>query len=131
MTRRLNHGDIVVARFPEHVPPGHEQHGARPGIVTGLPEILGRPRFPVILLTPLTTDRGQIWVLQSPRLYPRLPAGTGGLPNDSIVLLDQTRAIGLERVVGYMGSLSKEMYQTIQDRLIQLIPRCFRWVNHI
>jgi len=58
VTSLLQPGDVVIALFPEHVPAGHEQRGVRPAIVLGFPEKLGQPRFPVVLVAPLTTDRG-------------------------------------------------------------------------
>jgi mRNA interferase MazF len=89
-------GDIVSADFPEHNPEGHEQEGARPAVVVGLPEKLGASRFPTLLLAPLTSDRGEArrWAAKSPSLYPRLSKGTAGLRSNSICLLDQVRALG-------------------------------------
>ena len=84
LNKRLAAGDLVLARFPEHVPAGHEQTGVRPAVVVGLPEALGMPRYPVIWVTPLTTDRGQVWATRSPQLYPQVPAGAAALPADSI-----------------------------------------------
>ncbi len=121
MAERLAPGDIVVVRFPEHIPPGHEQHGAQPAVVLGLPEVLGEPRFPVVLVAPLTTDRGQLWAERSPALYSRLPAGAGGLPSASIVLLDQVRFLGLERVAAYLGTVRTDAYQPICHGLQRLL----------
>ncbi len=121
MARRLAQGDIVLARFPEHLPSGHEQHGLRPALVVGLPDLLGQPRFPVVLLIPLTTDRRQAWASRSPRLYPTLPAGAGGLPIDSLALLDQTRSLDWERVARYLGTLPAEAYRPIRDGLRALL----------
>jgi mRNA interferase MazF len=88
-SRGLAVGDVVLAQFPEHLPPGHEQQGLRPAIVVGLPDRLGLPRFPIVALVPLTTDRGEAWSTHNPALYPRLAARTGGLRVDSLALLDQ------------------------------------------
>lgn len=121
MARRLAPGDVLLARFPEPRPSGHEQHGLRPALVVGLPDLLGQPRFPVVLLTPLTTDRRQAWASRSPRLYPRLPAGAGGLPADSLALLDQTRSLDWERVAGYLGTLPSEVYQPVRDGLHDML----------
>ena len=121
MAKPLEPGDVVLAWFPEHAPAGHERHGARPAVVVGLPEALGEPRFPVILLTPLTTAREQEWATRSPALYPRLPANAGGLPSPSIALLDQTRALGLERVNAFLGTLRPEMYRPIREGLLRML----------
>lgn len=121
MGRRLMPGDVVTVRFPRHMPPGHEQHGLRPAIIVGVPETLGQPRFPVVLLTPLTTDRGQPWAARSPELYPRVPAGSGGLPSPSLALLDQTRAVGVDRLVAYIGRLPTQVYQPVRSGLLRML----------
>lgn len=121
MGRPLMPGDVVTVRFPEHRPPGHEQHGLRPAIVVGVPETLGKPRFPVILLTPLTTDRRQPWAARSPALYPPIPAGIGGLPSPSLALLDQTRAVGVDRLVGYIGRLPTQVYRPVRSGLLRML----------
>ena len=114
-------GDIVIARFPEHLPPGREQYGIRPALVLGLPERLGHPRFPVVLLAPLTTDRGQAWATDNPRLYPRLKEGLGGLPSASLVLVDQTRFLSIQRISTWLGALERESWEPIRDGLMEII----------
>ena len=59
MSRPLNIGDVITARFPVHRPVGHEQEGLRPALVIGLPNRVGSPRFAMLLLAPMTTDRQQ------------------------------------------------------------------------
>ena len=115
---KLELGDVVTARFPAQDPQGREQEGYRPAVIVGLPELLGRPRFNMVLVVPLTTDRQESWS-RSP-LYPRLRAGTGGLPKDSVVLLEQTRALDTERMARYLGQLSEEQYEPIQQGLARI-----------
>ena len=103
-----------MARFPEHVPPVHEQLGRRPAIIVGLPEAAGVPRFPAVILAPMTSYHQQAWAIQSPHLYPTLTAGTGGLPVDSVVLLDQTRALDADQVEQYRGSLPADDHARIE-----------------
>lgn len=116
-------GDIVSADFPEHNPREHEQEGPRPAVVVGVPETLGASRFPTLLLAPLTSDRGEArrWAAKSPELYPRLPRGSAGLRSNSICLLDQVRALGAERIRGYLGSLSGEEYRPILEGLRRMM----------
>ncbi len=71
----LQIGDIVTARFPQQNPQAHEQEGQRPAIVVGLPNRIGNPRFPLVILVPITSDRGQAWANDSPDLYPKFTAG--------------------------------------------------------
>lgn len=49
--------DVISALLPEHAPGGHEQQGLRPTVVVGVPELLGEPRFEVLVVVPMTTDR--------------------------------------------------------------------------
>ena len=114
-------GDVISVLFPAHVPGGREQQGYRPAVVVGLPERLGEPRFEVLVVVPMTTDRGQQWSERSPALYPRLAKGTANLRSSSLCLLDQVRAIGAERVRGYRGSLDAEQYRPIHDGLRRMM----------
>ena len=113
----LGIGDVVFALFPAHRPGGHEQEGMRPAVVVGLPERLGDPRFGVLIVAPMTTDRGQEWAERSPTLYPRFPEGTANLKSPSICLLDQVRALDAGRVRRYRGSLNRGQYRLLRDRL--------------
>lgn len=113
MTTALTPGAVFVADFPEHNPSGHEQEGPRPAVLVGLPTNAGRPRFPVLMLAPVTTFRGQAWVTAAPDLYPVLRAGAGGLRVDSVALVDQTRALDASRVSRYLGTLTPEGYAPV------------------
>lgn len=113
MTALLTLGAVFVAEFPEHDPSGHEQEGPRPAVLVGLPTRVGRPRFPVLLLAPVTTFKGQAWVEAAPDLYPVLRAGAGGLRVDSVALVDQTRALDASRVARFLGTLTPEAYAPI------------------
>lgn len=119
--RSLQFGDVVTARFPQQNPQGREQEGFRPAIVVGFPNRLGIPRFSLIVVIPITTDKGQTWALASPDLYPRFAAGVAGLSSPSIVLLDQIRVIDVSRIVDYRGSLTPDEYQPILIGLQRMI----------
>ena len=122
MTERvLQVGDVVTVKFPSQVPRGREQEGFRPAIVVGLPSRLGKLRFPLIFVVPMTTDRGQDWVRNAPNLYVRFAAGVAGLKSPSIALLDQVRAVDVSRVVAYRGSLSSQQYGEIAEAFRQII----------
>jgi len=114
-------GDVISALFPEHVPGGREQQGLRPAVVVGIPERLGEPRFEVLVVVPMTTDRSQAWSKRSPALYPRFARGTAKLRSPSICLLDQVRAIGAERVRGYRGTLTADQYHPIHAGLREMM----------
>lgn len=115
--RALGVGDVVVARLPAQNPSGHEQEGYRPAVIVGVPAQAGTPRFPMLVVAPLTTDRQQAWATAAPALYPALAAGTGGLPADSIVLADQVRALDATRIARQIGTLKTTEYAGIQQAL--------------
>lgn len=119
MAEPVSFGDILLIALPTHAPPGHEQEGVRPAVVVGLPEQAGEPRFPTVLVIPLTTQEGT-WSKKAPRLYSRLRAGAGGLPRPSVALLDQVRSVDVRRVSSYLGSLAGEEFQPIHDGLKQI-----------
>jgi len=118
--RRLSVGDIILISLPQHLPAGHEQSGLRPAIVAGLPDILGKPRYPILFVVPLTTRIGQ-WARKNPQLYPILTAKTGGVPQKSAILLDQLRAVDASRVSGCIGAVERKMAKYIQNQLMKMI----------
>lgn len=120
MTQRtLTPGDVLLARLPQLVPPGTEQSGIRPVVVVALPDSLGVPRYPMIVIAPMTTQLRE-WVKVSPELYPVLEAGVGGLTRQSAVMLDHLRGIDAERVVRPLGRLSDDAYRPIRSGLEQM-----------
>jgi mRNA interferase MazF len=117
----LQIGDVVTAKFPSQNPSGREQEGYRPAIVVGIPSRLGKLRFPLVFVVPMTTDRGQEWAEINPNLYVRFSAGIAGLKSPSIALLDQVRAIDLSRIVAYRGSLTPQQYTAITESLQKIM----------
>ena len=110
MTETLSPGDIILVALPVNEPRGREQEGTRPAVVVGIPE--GQVRFPMLVVAPLTTQKGD-WVEANLLLYPTLTDGMGGLTRDSVVLLDQIRAVDARRMMSYIGSLTPEDYEPI------------------
>jgi mRNA interferase MazF len=117
----LQIGDVVTAKFPSQNPSGREQEGYRPAIVVGIPSRLGKLRFPLVLVVPMTTDRGQEWADINPNLYVRFSAGVANLKSPSIALLDQVRAIDVSRIVAYRGSLTPQQYEAISESLQKIM----------
>ena len=110
MADTLVPGDLILVALPAHQPKGREQEGKRPALVVGIPP--GDVRYLVVLIAPLTTQSGK-WTQRNSVIYPRLAAGTGGLSQDSIVLLDQIRAIDARRMIAYLGTLTSTEYAPI------------------
>lgn len=117
----LQIGDVVTAKFPSQNPSGREQEGYRPAIVVGIPSRLGKLRFPLVFVVPMTTDRGQEWADINPNLYVRFSAGIANLKSPSIALLDQVRAIDISRIVAYRGSLTPKQYEAIAESLQKIM----------
>lgn len=121
MDDRMRIGTIVTALFPEHRPGAHEQEGYRPAVVVGLPILAGQPRFDSAIVAPFTSDHGQDWAERSPQLYPRFPVGIAGLRSPSICLLDQVRALSMERMHRIRGWLNEAEYAPIRAGLRLLL----------
>jgi mRNA interferase MazF len=115
MSKPLAIGDIITARFPVHTPAGHEQEGLRPALVVGIPDNVAKPRFAMVWVAPITTDRQQAWANSD--LYPKLSSSITGLTSDSIVLLEQVRSLDAQRVGKYVSSLSQATYESIARSL--------------
>jgi mRNA interferase MazF len=120
VARDLAIKDVVSATFPQLRPGGHEQQGYRPAVVVGLPDVLGSPRYQLVFLAPFTRDHGQAWTTINPKLYPRFPAGTANLPEDSICLLDQARTLDARRLGGHRGTLTAAQYRPIETGLARI-----------
>lgn len=117
MVDTLAPGDIILVALPDQQPKGREQEGKRPALVVGIPP--GKVRYLLVLIAPLTTQVGE-WAKRNPAIYPKLAAGSGGLPQDSVVLLDQIRAIDARRMIAYLGTLTSEEYAPILAGLQQI-----------
>ncbi len=117
---KLELGDIITELFPVHNPQNREQEGYRPAIVVGLPENVGVPCYDMVIVVPITTHHNQVWANIAPHLYPRLKAGVGNLPHDSIVLTDQVRSRHTSRMVRYIGQLLKAEFRPISRALAHM-----------
>ncbi|MBM3236548.1 type II toxin-antitoxin system PemK/MazF family toxin [Candidatus Poribacteria bacterium] len=98
---------------------GREQTGIRPAIVVGLPTFLGKPRYPILVIVPMTTTTGP-WRSQYPDFYPPLQVGDGGLTKPCVALLDQVRSISISRIGRYIGSLNPQQFAPISTGLKQI-----------
>lgn len=79
---------------------GSEQAGTRPVLVVSRESI--NQALPVWAVLPMTTLKA------GRRVYPTevlVPAGTAGLPHDSLVLAHQVRTVARSRLVRHCGSL--------------------------
>ncbi|MBI3926515.1 MAG: type II toxin-antitoxin system PemK/MazF family toxin [Armatimonadetes bacterium] len=114
---------LLWVALGRRLPPGHEQEGERPALLVGVPAKLGRPRFSMLLVAPVTSCHRQPWAQAAPRLYPRLEAGVANLPRASLVLLDQLQTLDARRVLRHLGDLSETQYAPIAEGLATLLAR--------
>lgn len=124
MSRAVSIGDVLLIDFPSLAPPGVEQMGLRPAVVAGLPERLGRQRYPTWIVVPMTSTVGS-WTRQAPDLYPIFKAGTAKLKLDTVALIDQVRGVDHTRIVRQLGTLTAEQYEPIREGL----ERVLEWQN--
>ena len=102
----------MLVNLPEHFPPGHEQEGLRPAIIIGWSDA----HYPMIRILPIsslideTTGERREWADEFPKIFPVFPKGVGGLERDSILLANQTRCLGRDRIVDYLGTLTLKEY---------------------
>jgi mRNA interferase MazF len=76
-------------------------------------------RLDLVWIAPITTDRGYAWINAHPSLYHRLPAGTGGLAQDSVLLLDQIQAVDITRLRRAFGVIPAPLLNAIKKALVQ------------
>ena len=92
---------------------GSEQGKTRPVLVISEEEI--NQILPVVNILPLTSRKADR------RIYPNevlIPAGTGGLEKDSIVLCHQIRTIDKRRLIRAIGKIEDlELQEEITDTL--------------
>jgi mRNA interferase MazF len=114
---RLERGTVVLVDLDPTV--GHEQKNVRPCVVVSDPAVTSDQRYPLVGVVPLTGTEGR------GALYPRIPAGAGGLRKDSWALTDQLRSVDKRRVRAAYGSIDAASMESIDEGLrlfLGLIP---------
>ena len=103
-------GDIYIANLNPFK--GSEQGGKRPVIV--LQNDKGNLYGPTLIVAPITS---KLYKTQLPTHY--MLKDVKGLPEESLVLLEQIKTIDKRRVISYVGKVSKEQMEDI-DRQIRV-----------
>lgn len=118
-------GLVFMAKLPERVPQGREQEKPRPVVVVATPGdgAWGPARFGplMVLVVPLTSEKGLAFPAKAPKLYPKLTAGQGGLPQASVALLDQAVSYDLGRGLRVLGQLSPTELEALRAPLRQML----------
>ncbi|MBF0409316.1 MAG: type II toxin-antitoxin system PemK/MazF family toxin [Candidatus Riflebacteria bacterium] len=118
---QLRPGSVIQVDFGFRLPPGHEQAGLRPVVVIAIPSEIEEPRFPLIIIVPLTSFKNQQWALTSTTIYHRVYAGEGGIKLDSLALLDQIQVLDINRVHKLVGELGTNSFSVIKQKIGKLL----------
>ena len=97
---------------PDPTSIGHEQDGMRPCVVVSDPAILGKLRFPMLAVVPLTSAR--FHHAFNPVVQPHPGSG---LRSVSTALPDHTRCIDPRRVVKLYGAIAPTEIEAIDAAL--------------
>jgi mRNA interferase MazF len=90
---------------------GTEQSGVRPVLVVQTDR--ANPHSPHTIVVPFTTSIRRQFLPS----HVVVPAGEGGLTQDSVALCEQVRVIDLSRLIARLGDLSAHRMQQISDAL--------------
>lgn len=109
----MKRGEIWRVDFG--VPSGPEQAGHRPAIL--MQEETLTPALTTIIVLPLITNLKRL-SLPTTML---IPAGEGGLSQDSVALCHQIQVRGKARLLSRLGELSAERLAEVQERLLDTL----------
>jgi mRNA interferase MazF len=106
----VNRGDVYLTRFDPSE--GSEQAGIRPAVIVSRDPM--NAGLSTVVVVPFTSYR------PGRRLYPSrtiLPAGEGGLPQDSVAIGEQVRVVAKHRLLRLLGTLSPNAVAAIDEAL--------------
>jgi mRNA interferase MazF len=109
-------GDIHWVQLP--TANGHEQGGRRPAVILQDDQYAGE--LPVVLVVPLTTARAAMRFAGTTLIR---PMAENGLPQTSVALVFQLRAIDRRRVQERIGRVSPAVLQEMLTELDKLTGR--------
>jgi len=102
-------GDVVLCDLNPVI--GTEQSGIRPAVVLQIDR--ANASSPHTIIAPFTTKIRHV-ILSSHVL---VPAGVGGLTQDSVLLCEQVRVIDKRRVIQTLGHLGKEYIEQVGEAM--------------
>jgi mRNA interferase MazF len=109
---RVSRGDIVLCDLNPVI--GTEQAGIRPAVILQIDR--ANTASPHTIIAPFTTKIRQT-LLPSHVL---IPAGSGGLKQDSVLLCEQVRVVDKQRIVRVLGHLDEPAMRDI-DKALRII----------
>jgi mRNA interferase MazF len=96
-------------------PSGPEQAGVRPAVIVQDDAV--SQGLATVIVVPLTTKTKRLTIETT--LF--IPAGEGGLPQDSVVLCHQVQVRGKVRLLSYVGVLSHARMQEVEDGVLKAL----------
>jgi mRNA interferase MazF len=114
--RAVSVGDIHWVDLP--AANGREQRGRRPAVVVQADDYGGD--LPVVLVVPLTTARAAMRFAGTTFIR---PTAENGLPQASVALVFQLRAIDRRRIQDRIGTVSAEVLNAMFEELGKLMGR--------
>jgi mRNA interferase MazF len=109
----VTRGDVVLCDLNPVV--GTEQAGVRPGVVLQIDR--ANAVSPHTIIAPFTTKIRR--ALLPSHVF--VPAGVGGLSQDSVVLCEQIRVIDKRRIIKVLGHLDEPDLQQIAKALSAIL----------
>lgn len=106
---KISRGDIVLCDLNPVI--GTEQAGLRPVVIVQIDK--ANEHSPHTIIIPFTTKIRQT-TLPS---HVFIPAGTGGLDQDSVLLCEQIRVIDKRRIISMLGHISYQYIFKINKAL--------------
>lgn len=90
---------------------GSEQGGKRPVII--IQNNVGNRYSPTLIVAPITS---KLYKTELPTHY--ILKDVQGLPDESLVLLEQIKTIDKRRIISYVGKVSSKQMKEIEDRML-------------
>lgn len=109
----IKRGDVVLCDLNPVV--GTEQAGIRPVVIVQIDR--ANSVSPHTIITPLTTKIRRV-ILPS---HVFIPAGIGGLNQDSVVLCEQIRVVDKSRIIRVIGHLDDEYLNNLAIALSTIL----------
>lgn len=109
----MKRGDIYWVALPDQL--GTEQHGQRPSAIIYANQLIGRTS--TIIIIPFTTNLRHA---KDPTCL-FIPQGQANLPQNSVALVHQIRAIDKQRVKSYIGSLDPGYLRTLDEVVREIL----------
>ncbi|HOM15696.1 MAG TPA: type II toxin-antitoxin system PemK/MazF family toxin [Thermoguttaceae bacterium] len=109
----IHRGDVVLCDLNPVV--GTEQAGVRPAVVLQVDR--ANAASPHTIIAPFTTKIRQAMLLS----HVQVPAGVGGLTQDSVLLCEQVRVIDKRRIIKVLGRLDTPYLEQISKALSAIL----------